>query len=210
MQLPDLGAHLDAELGIEVGQRFVEQKDLGVAHDGPPHRDPLALAAGELAGVAAEKLAKIEDARCLRNRPIHLLPARPAQAQAERHVLVHRHVRVQGVVLEDHRDVPLLGMHEVHNSAVDGDFAPADLLEARDETEQGRLAAAGGPDQHHEFTVRDLDIDAVKHFRGPERLSDPGDVDPCHVLRLLLPLHGSRRHPAHDVAVRREREHDDR
>ena len=50
----------------------------------------------------------------------------------------------------------------------------------RDETEQGRLAAAGGSDQHHELAVRDLDIDAVKDFRGPERLSDPGDVDTCH------------------------------
>ena len=90
VQLLDLGAHLDAELGVEVGQRFVEEKHLGVAHDGPSHRDPLALAAGKLSRVAFEKLAEIEDARGLRDRrPVHLLPARAAQAQAERHVLVH-------------------------------------------------------------------------------------------------------------------------
>jgi hypothetical protein len=30
------------------------------------------------------------------------------QLQPERHVLVHRHVRVQGVVLKHHRDVAVL------------------------------------------------------------------------------------------------------
>ncbi len=41
----DLGPHLDAQLCVKVRQGFVEQKDLGVAHDGAAHRDTLALAA---------------------------------------------------------------------------------------------------------------------------------------------------------------------
>ena len=53
----DLGAHGDAQLGIEVGERLVEQEDLRIAHDRAAHGDALALAARELARIAVEELA---------------------------------------------------------------------------------------------------------------------------------------------------------
>ena len=55
VQFLDLGAHGHAQLGVEVGQRLVEQEDLRVAHDGAAHGDALALAARELARVAVEQ-----------------------------------------------------------------------------------------------------------------------------------------------------------
>ena len=61
VQLLDLGAHLHAQLGVEVGQRLVEQEHLRVAHDGAAHGDALALAAGELARIAVEQRVEAED-----------------------------------------------------------------------------------------------------------------------------------------------------
>ena len=61
VQLLDLGAHLHAQLGVEVRQRLVEQEHLRVAHDGAAHGDALALAAGELARIALEVGAEAED-----------------------------------------------------------------------------------------------------------------------------------------------------
>ena len=55
VQVLDLGAHRDAQLGVEVRERLVEEEDLRVAHDRPAHGDALALAAGELARVAVEQ-----------------------------------------------------------------------------------------------------------------------------------------------------------
>ena len=52
VQLLDLGAHGDAQLGVEVRQRLVEEEHLRIAHDRAAHRDALALAAGELARIA--------------------------------------------------------------------------------------------------------------------------------------------------------------
>ena len=52
MQFGDLHPHLRPQLGVEVRQRLVEQKELGVAHDGAPDRDALALPARELARLA--------------------------------------------------------------------------------------------------------------------------------------------------------------
>ena len=58
VQFLDLGAHRDAQLGIEVGQRLVEQEHLRIAHDGAAHGDALALAAGELARIAVKQLVR--------------------------------------------------------------------------------------------------------------------------------------------------------
>src|SRR5262249_12676407 len=51
----DLGAHLDAQFGVEIGQRLVEQEYLGIAHDGASHGDALALSARQCLGPAVEQ-----------------------------------------------------------------------------------------------------------------------------------------------------------
>ena len=52
LELANLGPRGDAELGVEVAERLIEEKRHRVAHDGPADRHALALAAGELAGLA--------------------------------------------------------------------------------------------------------------------------------------------------------------
>ena len=54
MQRGELLARRDAQLGVEVRQRLVEQEDVGIAHDGAADGDALALAAGERLGLALE------------------------------------------------------------------------------------------------------------------------------------------------------------
>ena len=54
----DLGAHLHAQLGVEVGERLVHQEHARLAHDGPAHGNALPLAARELAGLAIDPLGK--------------------------------------------------------------------------------------------------------------------------------------------------------
>jgi hypothetical protein len=48
VQVADLARIDDAQLGVEVGQRLVEEKQLGFAHDGAADGHALALAAGKL------------------------------------------------------------------------------------------------------------------------------------------------------------------
>ena len=61
----DLGAHLHAQLGVEVRQRLVHQEHARVADDRAAHRDALALAAGQVGGLALEVLLEVEDPRGL-------------------------------------------------------------------------------------------------------------------------------------------------
>ena len=67
-QLLDLGAHLHAQLRVEVGQGLVEQEHLGIAHDRPAHGDALALAARKLARLAPEQSLDVQNAGGLLTR----------------------------------------------------------------------------------------------------------------------------------------------
>ena len=55
-----------AELGVEIGERLVEQEDVDVADQRPPDRDALALAAGELRRAALEQRLDLQQVGRLR------------------------------------------------------------------------------------------------------------------------------------------------
>ena len=61
MQAEDVRSGLDAELGVEVGERLVHEEDRRFADDGAAEGDALALAAGELARLAVEVAGEVED-----------------------------------------------------------------------------------------------------------------------------------------------------
>jgi hypothetical protein len=75
-------------------------------------------------------------------------------------------VRVQRVVLEDHRDVTVARGALVDPLAADDEVALGDVLEAGDHPQRGRLPAAGRPDEDHEFPVLDVQVQLLDRF-GP-------------------------------------------
>src|SRR6202040_4084344 len=58
LQPLEFGLHGVAQLGVEGGERFVEEEDFGLAGDGAPEGAALALAAGELRWLAALQIAE--------------------------------------------------------------------------------------------------------------------------------------------------------
>ena len=131
VQLLDLDAHLGAQQRVEVRQRLVEQEGLGLADDRAAHRHALALAAGELARLALEQVLDLQDAAASPTRVLDLVLGPLAQPQAEGHVLEHRLVRIQRVVLEHHRDVARARRQVVDDGAADRDLAAGDRPRAR-------------------------------------------------------------------------------
>ena len=155
-QLDYLGTHLVAQLCVEVGERFIHQEDGGITHNRAADGDALALAAGQSLGLAVKVLGDIEDLRGLADLLVDNVLALLAQLQREGHVLIDGHVRVQGVVLENHRDIPVLGRDVVHQLAVDVKLTLGDLLKTRDHSQRRGLAAAGGADQNDELLIGDV------------------------------------------------------
>ena len=166
----DLRAHLHAELGVQVGQWLVHQEHAGGTNDRPAHRHPLPLTAGQLLRLAAEQIRQAEDPGGRTDPPVSFGLLDLLVLQREADVLIHRQVRVERVVLEDHGDVAVPGRHVVDHAVAEADRARRDPLQARDHPQRRRLAAARGPDQHDELPVVDVQVQTVQR-------DDAGRVD---------------------------------
>ena len=112
-------------------------------------------------GPALEQLLDVEGSRGFLDALVDLVFRQLANPEPEGHVLVNGHVRVQGVILEDHRDVAIFGRNVVDELGVDIKLAFGDVLETRDHSKRSRLAAARGADEDHELLVIDDNVRIV-------------------------------------------------
>ena len=158
------------------------RNDGGMAHDRAAHRDTLALAARERAGLALEQLADPEQLGRVLDPPPPLVLGEVLHPQREADVVANRHVRVQRVVLEHHRDVAVDGVEVVDDLAADQDLARGRVLETRHHPQRRRLAAARRPDEDHELAVVDLQVEVVDGDGAvAEPLRHPLERDPGHL-----------------------------
>src|SRR5215217_7004701 len=196
VQLGDLRPHLHPELGVEVGERLVHKERLRLADYGTPEGHPLPLAAGERLRLPVEETLDGENPCGLLHPARDLVLIHLPELEGEAHILPHVHVRVEGVVLEDHGYVPLARRKVVDYLVAYKDFTASYVLEAGDHTQGRRLPATGGPDEDYELPVRNVQIHLVdgdhvlaedfgyvlqryfghptSSFRSPERFRRPG------------------------------------
>jgi hypothetical protein len=170
MQAQQLQAHLHPQRRVEVGQRFVEQEDFRVAHNGPADRHALALAARKLLGFALEHRPEFKDARRFADFLFHFGLGHAGQIQGERHVFAHAHVRVQRVGLEHHRQVTLGRADFGDVAAIEFDGAAADFLQPRDQAQQRGFSATGRANEDHEFLVVHFKVDALDDLKNRRSL----------------------------------------
>ena len=184
-QLDDLRAHLVSQLRVQIGQGLVHQENLRLTDDGAPDRDALPLAAGQSLRLAFEILGDVKDARGPLDPLVDLVLRHLAQLQRKGHIFVHRHMRVQRVVLEDHRDVAVLRLYVVHQFVVDIQLAAGDLLQTGDHSQRRRFTAAGGTDKNDKFLILDIQIESVYGgFLAPMiRFYDILQVQSCHIFQ---------------------------
>ena len=161
LQGGDLGTGLHTQFGIEVRQRLVHEEHLRVAHDGTAHRHTLPLTTGEGLGLAIEEVLQPQQLGGLQDALLAFGLGNVLHLQREAHVVGHGHVGVQGVVLEDHGNVAVLGRQIGDITIPDPDGPGVDLLQAGQHAQRGGLAAAGGSDEDHELTVADLEVQLV-------------------------------------------------
>jgi hypothetical protein len=179
VQAGDLDAGAVAKLGVEVGQRFVEQEGLGLLDDGTADGHALALAAGELAGLAVQQGVQFQHLRGIVDAALHLGIGHADIAQAEGHVVEHAHVRIEGVLLEDHGQAALAGRQGRHVLAAQHDAAARDALQARQHAQQRGLAATRRAEQHDEFASGDVQREVGNDVDGAKTLGDTGEFDAC-------------------------------
>jgi hypothetical protein len=156
-------------VGVERGQRFVEEQHGRIARQRPGERDALALAARELADTRAAQLA---DAEALQE----LIRLRPVP-RAEAHVPEHVEVREERVLLEQVADAAMLGRDVAaplgveQYYLVDADRSRLRPQQAGNDAERRGLAGARRSDQRERLAA--LDRQLGRRDEGAKRVSEP-------------------------------------
>ena len=94
------------QFGVEIGQRLVEQEDLGVAYECSRQCDALPFTAGELPRAAAEQSIDAEQLSSPAGLAFAFCLIEPGSLERKDNVVKNRLVRIQGVTLEHHGDAP--------------------------------------------------------------------------------------------------------
>ena len=168
----ELELHLLAQLEVERAERLVEQEHPRVTDDRARERDPLLLAAGQLARLAGLPPGEADELEDLGHPRPHLRLRQLLPLETERDVVRDRHVREERVALEDGVHVALVRREPDDVAVAEEDPAGRRVLEAADHPEGRRLAAAGRAEQREERAPWDLERDAVDRPRLAELLDD--------------------------------------
>ena len=132
---------------------------LGIHQQRAGDADPLVHAAGQLGGMVVLEAAQADEIDELHGAIIPLGLADALELEVEGDVVDRRQPRHQGRLLEHHAAVRARPLHLL---AVDQRPPGSRLLEAGDDVEQGRLAAAGRAEQADEIIGLDVEIDVVQ------------------------------------------------
>ena len=173
----ELLLHVLAQLEVERGERLVEQQHLRPPHQGAGDRHALLLAAGEAGHAALLEALEGHEREHLVHALIDLRLRDLFLAQRESHVFKHVQMREQGVALEDRVDVALVRRNASDLLAHEDDLALVGGLEAADDAQRGRLAAAGGAEQRQKLVVVDIQIDMIQHQFPVKGLGHASEFD---------------------------------
>ena len=156
--------HLVTKLCVQVGKGLIHQKYLGIPHHGTADGHTLALASGKSLGFTLQVLGDIQNLRHLTDLAVDHVLRSFLQLQGKCHVVIHGQMGIQGIVLEYHGDIPVLGSYVVTQLSVNVKLAAGDILQTGYHTEGCGFAAAGRADQHDKFLVLDVNVD-IMHCR---------------------------------------------
>src|SRR5229473_3584824 len=155
VQTADLAAHFLAQIGVEVGERLVQQQDFRLHHQRAGQRHPLLLAAREFVRIARGEVVELHHIEDLSDPALQLVFCYLPHLQAKRDVLFDRHVRPQRVALEDHRHPAALrrqrGARRRHLLAVHFHRAGRGCNKTRDHPQRRGLPAARRAQQRDEL-----------------------------------------------------------
>ena len=140
----------------------------------------MTLAAGELAGSSREQVADLEQVGDVLHGGGALRARDAAQLERVVDVLPDGHVRVERVALEDHRDVAVARLQPRHVAVAEEDLARVRQLQAGEDPQRRRLAAAGRPEHHQEHSVGDEQVEVVQRGDVAEALRHSAPLDRAH------------------------------
>jgi hypothetical protein len=176
------GAHLFAELGVEIRQGLVEQKHARLDGEGAPERHALLLPAGELCGHARTEPGHVEHVEGRAHALGDHATRRATDLERIADILGDAHMRPDGIALEDHADGAVIRRSVDTRARIedavptDGDAPLIGALEPRDASQGRGLAAARGAEQGEELALAHDETDIIHRADLAEPLDEIVDA----------------------------------
>ena len=157
----DLRTQRDAQLGIEVRERLVEEEDAGLDRHRSREGDALLLATGQLRRPSRPQPVEVDQGQRLLDRTLEGIAGSAAEPQPVGDVLEHGEVREQGVGLEDHAHLTLVRRATGDIGSVDEDPSRRRRLETGNHPQRRRLSAARRAEEGDERAATQLEREVV-------------------------------------------------
>ena len=166
----DFLARLQAQAGVKVGQRLVQQQDAGHLHQRAGDSDALLLTAGKLAGLALQQFFNLHQSgglmRTLQHGFLGHLVLAAEVLQREEDVLLDRQMGIERVILEHQTNATVFRGQIGHIVLPEEDFAAGWLLQTANHVQRRAFAAAGRAKKTNQLSIRDGKVKIVDcyHF----------------------------------------------
>ena len=177
LDLAHLLAHAQAQVGVQVAERLVEQQHLGAQHQGAGQGHALPLAAGDLVHPRVGLVGKVHGLKHLRRALVGLLARGAREPQAVGNVLRDGEVREERVGLEDRRGGAHLRAEVGDVGAVEKHPSGLRRKEASHKAQRSGLAASGGAKEAEHFSPVDAEGEIVYDAPAVEGLGQAGELE---------------------------------
>ena len=181
--------HRDAQFCVEITERFIKQQNPRTIDQSPGNRDTLLLTAGKLSRHPLAKTVKTDQTESLIHPAFDFVSRKLPDPQSESNILKSRHMRKQRIGLENHPGITFAGRLADDGVALDPDVTAIRIEKTRNHAECRCLATTGRPQQTHQLSLRNLQVDTV---------------DGCEITKSFCqPFKGNCRDRGHDCLPQR-------
>ena len=170
-------------LRVEARRRLVEEQQLGIVDERARDRQTPLHPARERLHLVAGALGELDEVEQLVDLRLQLAAREPEVAAVDEHVLAHRQLRVERVVLRNDAEPGSdAGAVRVWVETEDAQRPAADRRDAADHPHRRALAGAVRPEEAERLAAPDVEVDSVDRDEVAEPLHEAASVDHCAVL----------------------------
>ena len=126
----DFCPHGHAQFGIQVRQGLIHEENFGITDNRSPHSYPLALTTRQVGWFTIQQLFQPKDFRRFLNSFVNISLVILAKLESECHIVINSHVRIKGIILENHGDIPIFRSNVIDKILINIELPFCDILKS--------------------------------------------------------------------------------
>ena len=158
LDLPEFYSYIFTEFGVQVGQRFIQQKYFRIHDEGSGHGHTLLLSAGHLVGETFFHAFQLHEGQGLLYSLLDFILRLFLDPKAVGYIVKYIHMGEKRVFLENHGGIPVIGRHFFNIFPIEENFPFIRLIETGNHAEQCGFSAAGRPQEGNEMAFFKVQI----------------------------------------------------